>query len=73
MSKKIAIALSVFPGVLFVGILISYICCSIAERNLPKAGANIGLCILGLAFLVNIPTIIAWIIFLSGKQKKETT
>ena len=69
MSKKIAIVLSVFPGSLFVIALISYICCSIAERDLPKAGVDIGLGILCIAFLVNIPTIIAWGIFLFGKKK----
>ena len=63
--KKIAIVLSVFPGCLFAIALVSLVVCAIAERNLPPApGANIGLGLLALAALINIPTAIAWMVVL---------
>ena len=61
--KKPAIALSIFPGALFVIALLSYVICLFAERNLPPGGVNIGLSLLLLAALINIPTILAWVIF----------
>ncbi|MBT8044949.1 MAG: hypothetical protein KJO79_08355 [Verrucomicrobiae bacterium] len=75
--KKLAIALTIFPGVLFVIALISYVICSIAERNLPPGGVNIGLSLLLLAALINIPTIVVWLIFLArqrgnGEQRSQS-
>jgi hypothetical protein len=61
LMKRIAIALSVFPGSLLVLALVSYVFSSIAEAGLPGGGVNIGLCLLLLALLVNIPTILVWI------------
>lgn len=66
--KKLAIALSIFPGILFVIALLSYVICSVAERNLPPGGVNIGLSLLLLAALINIPTLAAWLIFLATKR-----
>ena len=66
--KKLAIALSIFPGILFVIALLSCVICSVAERNLPPGGVNIGLSLLLLAALINIPTMAAWLIFLAGKR-----
>lgn len=66
--KKVAIALSIFPGILFVIALISYLICSVAERNLPPGGVNIGLSLLLLAALINIPTMVAWLILLARKR-----
>ena len=70
--KKLAIALSVFPGILFVIALLSYVICFFAERSLPSGGVNIGLSLLLLAALVNIPTIVAWVIFLARKRGEGT-
>jgi hypothetical protein len=61
--KSFAILLSIFPGILFALALFSYVCCSYAQRNLSKAGADIGLGILMLAALINIPTAIAWFMY----------
>ena len=70
--KKLAIVLSIFPGILFVIALLSYVICFFAERNLPSGGVNIGLSLLLLAALVNIPTIVAWVIFLARKRGEGT-
>ena len=61
--KKLAIALSIFPGILSVIALLSYLVCFFAERNLPPGGVNIGLSLLLLAALINIPTVLAWVVF----------
>jgi len=66
--KKLAIALSIVPGILFVIALLLYVICSVAERNLPPGGVNIGLSLLLLAALINIPTMAAWLIFLARKR-----
>lgn len=58
--KIVAIALSIFPGSLFVIALVSFVICGIAELGLPGGSANIGLGILFLALIFNIPTILAW-------------
>ena len=73
--KKLAVTLSIFPGILFVIALLSYVICVIAERNLPPGGVNIGLSLLLLAALINIPTILAWVIFFARKrgEGRETT
>ena len=68
--KKLAIALSIFPGILLVIALLSYVICSIAERNLPPGGVNIGLSLLLLAALINIPTMAAWLVFLARKRRQ---
>ena len=60
MTKKIALLLSIFPGSLFVLAFASYVICSIAESGLPGGTANIGLGILALAALLNLPTMVAW-------------
>ena len=66
--KKLAISLSIFPGMLFVIALLSYVICSIVERNLPPGGVDIGLGVLLLAALINIPTMVAWLVFLARKR-----
>lgn len=66
--KKAAILLTIFPGSLFMLAFVSYILCSIAERDLPKGGANIGLGILFLTASVNIPTILIWLYILMKKK-----
>ena len=66
--KKLAIVLSIFPGILFVIALLSYVICFFAERDLPSGGVNIGLSLLLLAALINIPTVVVWVIFLSMKR-----
>ena len=63
--KKLAIALSIFPGALFVIALLSFVISSIAERNLPSGGVNIGLSLLLLSALINIPTIVVWVTFIA--------
>ena len=70
--KKLAVALSIFPGILFVIALLSYVVCFFAERNLPPGGVNIGLSLLLLAALINIPTIVAWVIFFARKRGEGT-
>ncbi|NNC89723.1 MAG: hypothetical protein HKN82_14805 [Akkermansiaceae bacterium] len=70
--KKLAIALSIFPGILFVIALLSYVICFIAERNMPPGGVDIGLSLLLLAALINIPTIVAWVVFLVRKRGEDT-
>lgn len=70
--RKLAIALSVFPGILFVIALLSYVICFFAERNLPSGGVNIGLSLLLLAALINIPTIVVWVILLARKRDEGT-
>ena len=70
--KKLAIALSVFPGILFVIAFLSYVICFFAESNLPPGGVNIGLSLLLLAALINIPTIAAWVIFFAKKRGEGT-
>lgn len=70
--KKLAIALSIFPGGLLVIALLSYVICSIAERNLPPGGANIGLGLLFLAAVVNVPTLLSWILFFARKRGEST-
>ena len=66
--KNLAIALSIFPGILFVIALLSYLICFFAERNLLPGGVNIGLSLLMLAALINIPTVLAWVVFFSTKR-----
>lgn len=70
--KKLAIVLSIFPGILFVIALLSYVICFFAERNLPSGGVNIGLSLLLLAALINIPTIVVWVILLARKRDEGT-
>lgn len=66
--KKLAIILSIFPGILFVIALGSYLICSFLERDLPPGSANIGLGLLFLAALINIPTMVAWCIYFARKS-----
>ena len=66
--KKLAIILSIFPGILFVIALLSYVICFFAELNLPSGGVNIGLSLLLLAAIINIPTLVVWVIFLARKR-----
>ena len=66
--KKLAIILSIFPGILFVIALGSYLICSYLERDLPPGSANIGLGLLFLAALMNIPTMVAWCIYFARKS-----
>lgn len=70
--KKLGIVLSIFPGILFVIALLSYVICFFAERNLPSGGVNIGLSLLLLAAFINIPTIVVWVIFLARKRGEGT-
>ncbi len=60
MLKSIAIVLSFFPGSVFVLALVSYAVCFVAELGLPGGSANIGLGLLFLAFVINIPTVVVW-------------
>ena len=62
--KKLAIALTVFPGSLFALALVSFVVCSIAELGLAPGSANIGLGLVLVALTLNIPTIIAWIVYI---------
>jgi len=71
--KRIATILSVCTGSLFILALTSCIWCSIAERDLPKGGANIGLGILYITLLINIPTIIVWGVYIFKKQGNKNT
>ena len=66
--KKLAITLSIFPGILFVIALVSYVICSIAERDLPAGGVNIGRCLLLLAAMLNVPTLMVWVFYLVGRR-----
>lgn len=66
--KKLAIILSIFPGILFVIALGSYLICSYLERDLPPGSANIGLGLLFLSALINIPTMAAWCIYFIRKS-----
>ena len=66
LMKKIAIALSIFPGSLFVIALVSFVVCSIVELGLAGGGANIGLGLLALAALINLPTFVVWIVYLAN-------
>jgi hypothetical protein len=68
LMKKLAIILSIFPGILFVIALGSYVICSYLERDLPRGSANIGLGLLFLAALINIPTMVAWCIYFIRKS-----
>ncbi len=61
--KKLAIALSIFPGSFLIIAFFNYVFFSFAERNLAPGGVNIGLSLLLLAALINVPTIIAWVVF----------
>ena len=70
MGKKIAIALTIFPGGLFALALASFIVCSIAELDLASGSANIGLGLLFIALLINIPTIIAWGFYFATRRKR---
>ena len=70
--RKLAIGLSIFPGILFVIALLSYVICFFAERSLPSGGVDIGLSLLLLAALINIPTIVVWVIFLARKRGEGT-
>lgn len=69
--KKLAIVLSVFPGSLLVLALASFVICSIAEAGLAGGSANIGLGLLLIAVGINIPTIVAWLIFLGRRGRTE--
>ena len=72
MKKKIAIALTIFPGSLFVLALASYIVCSIAELGLASGSANIGLGLLCIAVLINIPTFIAWGLYFATRGSGQS-
>jgi hypothetical protein len=69
--KRIAMILSVCTGGLFILALVSCVYCSIAERNLPKGGANIGLGILYITLFINIPTIIVWCVYFIKRNEKQ--
>ena len=66
--KRVAVALSIFPGSLFVLALASFVICSIAELGLSGGSANIGLGLLLIALIINIPTIAAWVIFVARRE-----
>lgn len=72
MKKKIAIALTIFPGSLFVLALVSFIVCSIAELGLSSGSANIGLGLLFIALLINIPTFIAWVLYFATRGSGQS-
>lgn len=59
--RKLAIVLTIFPGSLFVLAAGSYTACRLAEAGLPSGGPDIGLGLLLVAALINIPTVLAWI------------
>jgi uncharacterized membrane protein YgdD (TMEM256/DUF423 family) len=61
-AKWVAIGLSVFPGSLFVLALLNLVVCGILELNEPRGTANIGLGILYLSAIINVPTMIAWLV-----------
>ena len=69
--KKLAIALSIFSGSLLIIALFNYVFFSFVERNLAPGGVNIGLSLLLLAALINVPTIIAWVVFFIRKRGEE--
>lgn len=66
--KRIAIVLSIFPGSLFILALVSFVVCSIAELGLASGSANIGLGLLFIAFLINIPTLIVWGLYFATRR-----
>lgn len=69
--KKFAIALSIFPGSLFIIALLNYAFFAFVERNIAPSGVNIGLSLLLLAALINVPTIISWVVFFIRKRGEE--
>ena len=66
--KKLAITLSIFPGMLFVIALVSYVLSATAEQGLPSGGVNIGLCLLMLAGMINVPTLVVWVFYFAGRR-----
>lgn len=70
--KRIAIALSIFPGSLFILAIGSFVVCAIAELGLAGGSANIGLGLLFIAFLINIPTFIVWGLHFATRRSVPT-
>ncbi len=63
-----AITLTIFPGILFVIALISYMTSSFAEMGLASGGVDIGLCLLILSAVVNIPTLVVWVFYMASRR-----
>ena len=66
--KKLAITLSIFPGVLFVIALVSYLGSSFAEMGQASGGVDIGLCLLILSAIINIPTVVVWEFYVASRR-----
>jgi len=58
----LVVGISIFTGSILAIAVVSYVVCSIAEAGLPSGSANIGLGLLFLAVLINIPVLIYWLV-----------
>ena len=70
--KKLAITLSIFPGILFVIALVSYLGSSFTEMGQASGGVDIGLCLLMLAGMINVPTLVVWVFYIASRRDGAT-